>query len=208
LATGICLVPQRNPVYTAKEAAGVDWLSGGRLDFGVGVGWLAEEFQACATPFEKRGKRTREYLDVIKRLWCDPISEHHGEFYDLPACRMYPKPLQSPHPPIVFGGESNPALKRVADIGQGWYGYNHSPETAAACIETLARMLGDNDRSLDDVKIYVSPYLRPTTLDDVKRLRDLGVDEVVFFMLAGDADEAKRVSDSLAEEFVEPCRSL
>jgi probable F420-dependent oxidoreductase len=208
LATGICLVPQRNPVYTAKETAGIDWLSGGRLDFGVGVGWLAEEFQACATSFERRGKRTREYLEVIKTLWCDAVSEHHGEFYDLPACRMYPKPLQDPHPPIIFGGESDPALRRVAEIGQGWYGYNHDPATAAERIETLGRMLAENERSLEDVKIYVSPYLRPTTLDDVKRLRDLGVDEVIFFLLAGDADEAKRASDDLAEEFVEPCRSL
>jgi probable F420-dependent oxidoreductase len=208
LATGICLVPQRNPVYTAKETAGIDYLSGGRLDFGVGVGWLAEEFAACATPFERRGKRTREYLEVIRKLWCDAISEHEGEFYNLPACRQYPKPVQQPHPPIVFGGESDSALRRVADLGQGWYGYDHDADSAAERIGKLKVFLEARGRSLDDIKIYISPYLRPTTLDDVKRLRDVGVDEVVFFMLAGDVEEAKRVSDSLAEEFVVPCGSL
>ena len=90
LGTGICLVPQRNPVYTAKEVATVDWLSGGRLDFGVGVGWLAEEFRALGVPFERRGERCRAYLEVMQRLWCDPVSEYAGEFYD--AARLPPVP--------------------------------------------------------------------------------------------------------------------
>jgi probable F420-dependent oxidoreductase len=115
LGTGICLVPQRNPVYTAKEVATVDWLSGGRFDFGVGVGWLAEEFRALDVAFERRGDRCREYLDVMRRLWCDSVSAFAGSFYDLPASRQYPKPVQQPHPPICFGGESDAAMRRVAD---------------------------------------------------------------------------------------------
>ena len=91
LGTGICLVPQRNPVYTAKEVAAVDWLSNGRFDFGVGVGWLAEEFQALGVPFERRAARCRAYLEVMRRCWCDPISQYEGEFYSLPACRHYPE---------------------------------------------------------------------------------------------------------------------
>src|SRR5262245_2184968 len=137
LGTGICLVPQRNPVYTAKEVASVDWLSAGRLDFGVGVGWLAEEFRACATPFARRGDRSRAYLEVMRRLWCDDVSEYHGEFYDLPACRQYPKPIQRPHPPIHFGGESDAALRRVADLGQGWYPFNLEPEALASRLRDL-----------------------------------------------------------------------
>ena len=84
LGTGICLVPQRNPVYTAKEVAAVDWLSGGRFDFGVGVGWLEEEFTACATPFERRGARCRDYLAAMQRPWRDPVSEYAGGFYAVP----------------------------------------------------------------------------------------------------------------------------
>ena len=88
LGTGICLVPQRNPVYTAKEIAAVDYLSDGRVDFGVGVGWLQEEFDALAVPFERRGARCREYLEVIGTLWADDVSSFSGSFYELPPCRQ------------------------------------------------------------------------------------------------------------------------
>ena len=114
LATGICLVPQRNPVYTAQEISTVDWLSGGRVDFRVGIGWLREEFQALGVPWERRAARTREGLAVMKTLWCDEVSEYADAHYELPACRMNPKPLQSPHPPIHFGGQCARALARVA----------------------------------------------------------------------------------------------
>jgi alkanesulfonate monooxygenase SsuD/methylene tetrahydromethanopterin reductase-like flavin-dependent oxidoreductase (luciferase family) len=85
------------------------------FDFGVGVGWLAEEFRALDVAFERRGDRCREYLDVMRRLWCDSVSAFAGSFYDLPASRQYPKPVQQPHPPIYFGGESDAAMRRVAD---------------------------------------------------------------------------------------------
>ena len=137
LGTGILLVPQRNPVYTAKEAANIDWLSGGRLDLGVGVGWLAEEFRAVGVPWPRRGERTRSYLEVMRRLWCDEVSEYKDEFYELPACRQFPKPVQKPHVPIHFGGESDAALQRTADIGQGWYGFNLEPDGVA---ERLTRL--------------------------------------------------------------------
>ena len=93
LGTAICLVPQRNPVYTAKEIASLDYLSGGRIDFGVGIGWLKEEFYALQVPFARRADPTREYLEVISRLWCDAEAEFTGEFYQLPACRQNPKPV-------------------------------------------------------------------------------------------------------------------
>jgi probable F420-dependent oxidoreductase len=108
LATGICLLPQRNPVYTAKEVANVDYLSGGRFDFGIGVGWCAEEFEAVNVPFETRGRRTDEYIEVMKALWCDEQSEYHGELYDLPTCTMHPKPVQTPHPPLVSAARATP----------------------------------------------------------------------------------------------------
>ena len=94
LGTGICLVPQRNPVYTAKAVTDLDALSGGRVDFGVGVGWLREEFEALGMPFDRRGQRADEYLAAMRSLWCDEVSEYHGELYDLRPCRMYPKPVQ------------------------------------------------------------------------------------------------------------------
>src|SRR6266508_5815162 len=144
LGTGICLVPQRNPVYTAKDVATLDYLSGGRVDFGVGIGWLAEEFAALGVPWERRAQRTRAYLEVMRRLWRDPVSAYEGEFYQLPPSRQYPKPVQQPHPPIHIGGESDAALRRVADLGQGWFGFNRLPEDVPEALTRLGKMLADN----------------------------------------------------------------
>ncbi|MEE8558501.1 MAG: LLM class F420-dependent oxidoreductase [Myxococcota bacterium] len=199
LGTGICLVPQRNPVYTAKEAATVDYLSDGRLDFGVGVGWLREEFEALGVEWPQRGERCREYLEVVKRLWCDPVSEYKGAFYELPACRQYPKPVQTPHPPIHFGGESGAALRRVADLGQGWYGFNLEPEAAAERIRALERLLAERGRSREDVLMSVSPYLRSIDADMIKRYEDAGVDQVILLAFAPTEDRIVATLDSLAK---------
>jgi probable F420-dependent oxidoreductase len=198
LGTGICLVPQRNPVYTAKEVATVDWLSNGRVDFGIGIGWLAEEFAACGVPFPRRGERTREYIEVMRRLWEDPISEHHGEFYDMPGLRQYPKPVQQPHPPIHFGGESDAALKRVADVGQGWYGFNLLPDEVPERLTFLEKLLSNNGRSLNDIEVSVCPYLKGAEPDAIKRYADVGVDQVILLAFALDIDSLKSTLDDLA----------
>jgi len=200
LGTGICLVPQRNPVYTAKEAAAVDYLSGGRLDFGVGVGWLKEEFEALGVPFERRGARAREYLEVIRRLWCDPVSEFEGEFYTLPPSRQFPKPVQRPHPPIFFGGESEAALRRVADLGQGWYGFNLTPEEAGERIGRLRALLAERDRRPKDVQIAVGAYLHPVDAAAVARYREAGIDQLVLLLLARNVGEMQARLDSFAED--------
>ena len=191
--------PELPKVYTPKAAATADWLSNGRLDFGVGVGWLAEEFEALQVPFEHRGTRTREYLEVIRRLWCEPLSEFEGEFYTLPPCRSYPKPVQSPHPPIFFGGESEAALRRVADLGQGWYGFNLEPEEVEPHTRHLDELLSNNGRSLDEVEIVISPYLRRPTRDLVQSYRDDGVDQIVLMMPGRDitlmTDAIRRIAD-------------
>lgn len=201
LGTGICLVPQRNPVYTAKEVAAVDWLSKGRLDFGVGVGWLEEEFDAVAVPFGRRNERCREYLEVMHRLWEDEISEHHGDFYDLPACRQYPKPVQQPHPPIHFGGESNAALRRVADLGQGWYGFNQEPADVPERLDHLDKLLAERGRTRDEIEVSICPYLKGAQPDDVKRYEDAGVDQVILLAFAFDPEGIVETLDGLATTF-------
>jgi probable F420-dependent oxidoreductase len=189
LGTGICLVPQRNPVYTAKEVATVDWLSGGRFDLGIGVGWLAEVFAALAVPFDRRGSRCRAYIDVMKSLWTDPISEYSGEFYKLAPTRQYPKPVQRPHPPIHFGGESDAALRRVADLGQGWYGFGLEPEQVKERIGRLERMLERRGRRREDIVVSICPYLMPATTQLVEGYEGAGVDRVIL-MAAGASSEA------------------
>ncbi len=131
LGTAMLLLPQRNPVYTAKEVSTLDWLSDGRVDLGIGVGWLKEEFDALNVPWERRGRRTDEYLEVLRTLWLDDTSSFRGEVYDLPACAMYPKPVQQP-PPVHIGGETPAALRRAARHGQGWHTFNRSPDELAA----------------------------------------------------------------------------
>ncbi len=209
LGTGVCLVPQRSPVYTAKEVACVDWLSQGRLDFGVGVGWLAEEFAALGVPFERRGARARAYIEVMRRLWCDAVSEYHGEFYDLRRCRQYPKPVQQPHPPIHFGGESDAALRRAADLGQGWYGFNLEPEQAAERLARLDALLAARGRARSALTISISPpWTRPTTMEHIERFRTAGVDQVILIALAFSRDELLQRLDLYATRLVQPSRRL
>ncbi len=198
LGTGICLVPQRNPVYTAKEIATADVLSGGRVDFGVGVGWLAEEFRAVATPFERRGSRTRSYLEVMRRLWCDEVSEFKDEFYELPACRQYPKPVQRPHPPIHFGGESDAALRRVADIGQGWYGFNLEPPELTERLARLDELLAERGRARSDVLVSLSPYLKGCDEDKLAAYAEAGADQVILTVFATDESSVRRTLEDLA----------
>lgn len=200
LGTGICLLPQRNPVYTAKEVANVDWLSGGRVDFGIGVGWQREEFAAVDVPFERRGARTDDYLGVLKALWTEEVSSFTGEFYDLPECRMYPKPVQDPHPPIHVGGESEAAMRRAARHGQGWYTFNRSPDDLEAALGDFDRVLEAEGRSRDEVAVSTCPYLKGIDPAAVEGFAALGVERVIALVIGGDAAAAEAQLDAL-----QPC---
>jgi len=204
LGSGICLVPQRNPVYTAKQVVDLDCLSGGRVDFGIGVGWLREEFEAVAVPFARRGARTDEYLQVMRSLWTDEVSSFEGEHYTLPACRMYPKPVQQPHPPIHVGGESAAAMRRAARHGDGWYSFNRLPDELDGPLERLDAMLAEEGRSRSDVQLTVSPYLNPVDAAAVEAYRARGVDRLVVLCLAFDVDGLRTQLDHLVSTVLEP----
>ncbi len=208
LGTAICLVPQRNPVYTAKAVTDLDSMSGGRVEFGVGVGWLREEFEAVAMPFEHRGQRADEHLAVMKALWTDDVSEFHGELYDLPPCRMYPKPVQTPHPPIHVGGESDAAMRRVARLGQGWFSFNRLPGDLAEPLGRLDAILAEHDRSRDSVVVTVCPYFNPVDAAAVEAYAAAGVDRLVVLCLAFDVDTLEAQLDGLVAEVLEPARAL
>jgi probable F420-dependent oxidoreductase len=204
LGTGICLVAQRNPVYTAKQVADLDVLSGGRVDFGVGIGWLREEFEVLQMPFEQRAERCREHVGVMKALWCDEVSEYRGDHYRLRPCRMYPKPVQQPHPPVHVGGESDAALRRVTEFGQGWYSFNRTPEEVGDPLRRLDQLLAEKDRSRADVEITVCPYLNPLAPGMVEGYREHGVDRVVGLCFAFDRDSLLTTLDQLVVDLVEP----
>ena len=198
LGTGVCLVPQRNPLYTAKEVAAVDWLSQGRFDFGIGVGWQREEFEALGVPFEERGRRTDEYIELMRRLWCDDVSEFEGRFWSLAPSRAYPKPVQEPHPPIHVGGESDVALRRVARLGAEWFPFNLSPDGLAARRADLARLLEPVGRAIEDVAITVFPDVGWRDPAHVEAFAEAGADQVVLPAPRGTPAEVGSRLDDLA----------
>ncbi len=202
LGTGICLVPQRNPVYTAKEVATLDVLSGGRVDFGVGIGWLAEEFAALNVPWPRRAARTREYLDVMRSLWTESVSSFDGEFYHLEASRQYPKPVQKPHPPIIFGGESPAALKRVAEVGNGWFGFAVTPEETKAHLATIDSLAAKVGRSRQDLHISIRPAEPRVTRELVDEYAQLGVNQVIIVAGARTEEDMIRRIDEIAEAVI------
>ena len=180
LATGICLVPEHNPVVLAKEVASLDKLSGGRFALGVGIGWSAEEFAALGIPFERRAQRTREYVEVMRLLWSGGATSFHGEFVNFDGAKSFPKPARGAKLPIIFGGESGPALRRTADIGNGWFGFNVGPDEAEPLVAKLHGMLKANGRDPRDVEVILCPYTKKITADDLKKYAAAGCDELVI----------------------------
>jgi probable F420-dependent oxidoreductase len=179
LGTSVYLLPLRHPLVTARLAMSLDVLSGGRLTLGVGVGWLAEEFEAAGIDFHTRAARTRECVRALRALWTEAEPEFHGRFFSFGPLRFEPKPVQKPHPPIVFGGESEAALRRAAALGDGWYGVGHTPESAAAQVEKVRARLVAEGRAGVPFEVTVSHAGGVVTSDDVGRYRAAGVDRVV-----------------------------
>jgi len=209
LGTGICLLPEHNPVVLAKVVAGLDKLSKGRFDFGVGIGWLAEEFTAVGVPWERRADRTREYLRAMKLLWTEDQPEFAGEFCRFPKVRMHPKPVQKPHPPIIFGGESNPALKRVSEVGDGWFGFNTSPEEARVRIGRIKQYAQAAGRGAVKLSFAVSPGMgMEIEVDALKRYRDAGADQVIVGAFGENGKAIQAEIERLAEKLVVPSTKL
>ncbi len=201
LGTGVVVLPQRNPALTAKQAADVDVLSGGRFDFGIGVGWLAEEFEALGMSFERRGARSDDYLRMMQRLWRDHESEYEGEFVSLPKAMQYPKPVQKPHPPLYFGGEGKFALRRVARFGH-WYGVDVMPEQVPAKIAELKKHCDAEGRDVNDVKIALCPYANPCDRDTLRRYEDHGVDQVIMAAFVPGQAAMEAAIDDIAERLI------
>lgn len=209
LATGICLVAEHNPLELAKVIASLDYLSGGRLALGVGIGWAAEEFAALGIPFERRAQRTCEYIEAMRTLWTEPKSSYAGEFVRFEEVRCFPKPAQGGQVPVIFGGESMPALRRVAKYGNGWFGVNLSPDQAAVKISKLQALLDEQGRDRKEIEIIISPYANEITHDDLRAYHEIGVSEFVpFVRLPGDDAKIPEALEQVAREWVEPAAKL
>lgn len=189
IATGVLLLPEHNPVIVAKQAASLDRLSGGRLTLGVGVGWSREEFDALGVPFEHRGARTAEYIDAMRTLWRDDVASFSGKFVGFDSIRVNPKPVRDRRIPIIVGGNSDPALRRAAAWGDGWYAFNL--EGVAGVRERVAkleRLCVESGRNRDELRLAVA--LASPQAGDVSALEDLGVDEMVLVEAPPEGPEA------------------
>jgi probable F420-dependent oxidoreductase len=198
LATGIVILPQRNPLVLAKEMASVDVLSKGRLTLGVAAGYLHQEFAALGAPFAERGARTNEAIDVMRALWTQDHPTFDGRFWSFSGIDAQPRPVQKPCPPIVVGGHSAAAQRRAVERGNGWYGFALDVEATAKALAVLAAAHKDCDRpaELGDLEITITPPPKVSS-DDVKRYRDLGVDRLVLLVNASTLEETcERVSRS------------
>jgi probable F420-dependent oxidoreductase len=179
IATGVLLLPEHNAVVVAKQAASLDRLSAGRLTLGVGVGWSREEFEALGVPFEHRAARTAEYVAAMRTLWRDDVASFNGRFVGFDSIRMNPKPIRDRRIPVVLGGNSDPALRRVAAWADGWYGFNLDGVAAVReRIDTLEQLCADSGR--DRAELRLSVALVSAQVGDVGALAELGVDELVL----------------------------
>jgi probable F420-dependent oxidoreductase len=192
IATGVLLLPEHNPVLVAKQAATLDNLCGGRFTLGVGVGWSREEFDALGIPFERRGARTAEYVAAMRTLWRDDVASFDGEFVRFDSVRVNPKPLVGSRIPVVLGGNSDAALRRVVAWGDGWYGFNlDGVREVAERIDFLHRLCDDCGRDRGELRLAVA--LRDPSVNDVRPLADLGVDELV--VVDGPPEDAAAAAD-------------
>ena len=172
LATGILILPQHNPVITAKQVATLDHLSGGRMLLGIGVGWLREEFDAIGAPFDDRGPRTDEYIAAMRTLWQDEKPTFHGDFVNFDGAYCRPQPVNGTVP-IIVGGHSRPAARRAGRLGDGFFPARGAP----AELFSLARQsAAEAGRDPDALEITVS---MPDDLEDLNELANLGVGRVL-----------------------------
>ncbi|MHB8577501.1 MAG: LLM class F420-dependent oxidoreductase, partial [Dehalococcoidia bacterium] len=188
LGTAVLIIPYRNPVVQAKELATLDFVSGGRLILGAGIGWMEEEFTALDVPFAHRGSRTNEYIALIKQLWTSDDSTFSGRFYTLENVGFYPKPLQRPHPPIWGGGHSEPAFKRGGYLCDGWLGANVSPEVVGghfARVKAYAVEAGRDPATLTlaaRIPLRLSAGAEDALVDSIAEYRRVGVTHLAFDM--------------------------
>lgn len=192
IATGILILPQRNPVVLAKECATIDVLSSGRLILGVGVGWLREEFDALGIPFEDRGPRTDDYVAALRALWSPGLSTYDGPFASFTAVNSFPKP-DAGTIPIVVGGTTEAAARRAGRIGDGFFPWDVPPERLRALLEEMRRAADAAGRDADLIEITVGAF----TAEQVRAHEATGVHRVVTVTRARDLDEMRRFVDEM-----------
>lgn len=220
LGTTVLVLPYLNPLVLAKALATLDVFSGGRLTVGVGVGALKHESDSLGSDYHKRGAYADESIAIMKELWTSEDPNFSGRFFSFSGAKFSPKPLQKPHPPILIGGTSDAALRRVARLGGGWHPNRLSPDELAAAIERLKAHLDSAGRSMAEISLAVryeldvlateqaetkAPERGPMvgTADQLLRMIEayegLGVQEMIFQVSSSDSARINRIMDTFAE---------
>ena len=195
LATGICLVIQRDTIQTAKLVASIDQVSGGRFLFGIGGGWNQEEIENHGTAFSSRMQKMREQIEAMKAIWTQETPEYHGEIVKFDTIQTWPKPVQKPHPPVILGGAFPWAARPAVRYGDGWYpnAASGKPEEYMPAFRKMAQEAGRDPASLP-----VTIGGAPDDPDALKRFRDLGAVRAVVTLMSETRDQLLPVLDRWA----------
>jgi probable F420-dependent oxidoreductase len=189
VGTGICLLVERDPIHTAREAASVDLVSNGRFIFGIGGGWNREEMADHGTEFSSRWKLLRERTEAIKAIWADEVAEYHGEMVDFGPMWSWPKPVQKPHPPVILGGSGSKILERVVRYADGWMPNRGEVVERLPDLQRLAREAGRE-------RIPVTYYPKASA-DEIERLARAGIDRCIYYVPPDGRDPALRKLEDL-----------
>jgi probable F420-dependent oxidoreductase len=203
LGTGICLVPEHNPLHLAKVIASLDHSSGGRFIFGIGAGWLKEETEIMGGDFPHRWTQTREAILAMKELWTQDEAEYHGTYYDFPPIRSFPKPVQKPHPPIYLGGKARNAFNRIVSWGDGWMPNRTSAEEIRQGrnrLNELAEQAGRDPNSIAILAFGHAGHFK--SRDQVQELQEAGANRVTLWLEQTEGDGALAEMEAIARQVV------
>ena len=193
LGTGICLVPQREPIVTAKAIASLDMLSGGRFIFGIGGGWNVEEMEDHGAQYKTRFALLREHVLAMKALWTQEEAEFHGEMVDFGPTWSYPKPAQDPHPPVLLGGETDYTLRRVVDFCDGWFPRARGGFDPAENMARLRAMADEAGRDMATLQTTV--FRAPADAQTLESYQQAGIGGALLQLPSADRDTVLKQLD-------------
>ncbi len=197
LGTGVNILSQVNPLYMAKQAASLDFISGGRFMLGVGIGWLKEEFDALGVAFERRGARFDDYLVAMKKIWSGEVVEHDSDFLTWHGFKSYPVPVQKPHLPVIIGGSKGKIFERIAKHGDGWFAPTGGDELKTS-LDTLRTTCAAVGRDFTEIEI-TTMWPGQGGNEAVQALADMGVGRLVVPTMALGADPVEGIQKLAAE---------
>jgi probable F420-dependent oxidoreductase len=196
VGSGICLVVERDPIITAKEVASVDFLSGGRMIFGIGGGWNAEEMENHGTDFKTRWKLLRERVLAIREIWTKDEAEFHGEFVNFDPIWSFPKPVQKPHPPVLMGGDTPRARQRVVDFCDGWMPIGIRSAGILEGMKDLAERARAAGKRPEDFPVTV--FGAPADESTLRSYAEAGVERAIFWVPPEGREKVLKILDGYA----------